>query len=194
MAEWLQEAAFIMNLQAKLMRDYSGIIDVMKIEAIADKTKVVSAQEKLLEMKDEQLNTLKTAVQTTVQNSVEKEMKQYSQALTTKSSGTGVSHGALKNVIKSALEEEDRSKNLVVFGLIEDEKEQLESVVGELLSDLGEKPRVSASRIGVKSSESRSKPVCRPVKLSLPYSSAAHQLQILLKAKTLKEMSKYKSV
>ena len=64
--------------------------------------------------------------------------------------------------------------------------------MGELLSDLGEKPRVSASRIGVKSSESRSKPVCRPVKLSLPNSSAAHQ--ILLKAKTLKEMSKYKSV
>ena len=133
-----------MNLQAKLMRDNSGIIDVMKIEAIADKTKVVSAQEKLLEMKDELLNTLKTAVQTTVQNSVEKEMKLYSQALTMKSSGTGVSHGALKNVVKSALEEEDRSKNLVVFGLVEDEKEQLESVVGELLSDLGEKPRVSA--------------------------------------------------
>ena len=192
MADWLQEAAFIMNLQASLMRDYSRIIDLMKIEAIADKTKVVNAQEKLLELKDEQLNTLKTAVQTTVQNSVEKEIKQYSQALTTNSSGTGVSHGALKNVVKSALKEEDRSKNLVVFGLVEEEKEQLESVVGELLSDLGEKPRVSASRIGVKSSESRSKPVCRPVKLSLPNSSAAHQ--ILMKAKTLKEMPKYRSV
>ena len=119
MADWLQEAAHIMNKQAHLMRDYQGIVDLMKIEAIADKTKVVNAQEKLLELKDEQLNTLKTAVQTTVQNSVEKEMKQYSQALTTKGSGTSVSHGALKSVVKSALKEEDRSRNLVVFGLVE---------------------------------------------------------------------------
>ena len=192
MADWLERAAFIMNRQASLMRDYSGIIDLMKMEAIADKTKVVNAQEKLLELKDEQLNTLKTAVQSTVQTSVEKEMKQYSQVLTTKSSGSGVSHGALKSVVKSALKEEDRSRNLVVFGLVEEEKELLENVVGELLSDLGEKPRVSASRIGVKSNESLTKSVCRPVKLTLSNSSVAHQ--ILLKAKTLKDTPKYKSV
>ena len=87
---------------------------------------------------------------------------------------------AQQSVVKNALKEEDRSKNLVVFGLVEEEKEQLENIVGELLSDLGEKPRVSATRIGVKSNESRSKPVCRPVKLSLSNSSTAHQ--ILLKA------------
>ena len=38
MADWLERAAFIMNRQASLMRDYSGIINMMKIEAIADKT------------------------------------------------------------------------------------------------------------------------------------------------------------
>ena len=192
MADWLQRAVQVMNGQFMVMRDYKAIIDLMKIEAIADKTKVVNAQEKLLELKDEQLNTLTTAVQSTVQNSVEKEIKQYSQVLTTKSSGTVVSHGALKSVVKSALKEEDRSKNLVVFGLVEQEKEQLENVVGELLTDLGEKPRVSATRIGVKSNENWSKSVCRPVKLTLPNSSAAHQ--ILLKAKIPKDIPKYKSV
>ena len=192
MASWLQKSVEIMTSQASLLCSYKDIVETMKTEAIADKNKVMTVQEKLLEMKDQQLDNLKSAVQSTVQVSVEKEMKQYSQVLTQNSTGNGVSHDVLKSVVKTALKEEDRSKNLVVFGLVEEEKEQLEDIVGELLSNLGEKPRMSVNRIGAKSSESRSKTVCRPVKVTLTNSNVAHQ--ILLKAKNLKYLPKYKSV
>ena len=49
-----------------------------------------------------------------------------------------------QNVIKDVVAEGDRSRNLMLFGLNEDE--------GELLSELlelGEKPKIEASRIGL---------------------------------------------
>ena len=129
MADWLHRATDIMSRQASLMVKYKDIVEMMKVEAIADKTKVVTVQEKLLELKDEQLNNLKTAVQSAVQNSVEKEIKSYSQILQTKnSSGNGVSHDALKSVVKNALKEEDRSKNLVIFGLLNRKRSSLKAL------------------------------------------------------------------
>jgi hypothetical protein len=58
-----------------------------------------------------------------------------------------VTQESLKRVIKSAIEDEDRSKNLIIFGLIEEDGEKLDSKVTDLFSDLNEKPRVSTGRI-----------------------------------------------
>jgi hypothetical protein len=79
---------------------------------------------------------------------VEKKIKSHSKAVNT--SSNGVSHDALKSIMNNALKEEYRSKNLVIFGLIEEEKEQLENIINEMLSDLGEKPWISVNRIGIK--------------------------------------------
>jgi hypothetical protein len=149
MAHWIHEASDVMKRLVSLMRSYKETIEVMKNKAIADKRKAMNFQEKLIELKDEQLSNHKTTVQSTVVNMVEKEIKSHIQAVTKNTSGNGVSLDALKSAVKNALKEEDRSKDLVKFGLIEEEKEQLENIVGELLSDLGEKSRISVNQIGI---------------------------------------------
>ena len=83
-------------------------------------------------------------------------------------------------------------KNLIIFGLTEQDGEQLDSKVTDLFTDLNEKPRVLTSRIGVKRNDRPDNSACRPVKVKLASSTAAHQ--ILLKARNLRDVDKYKSV
>ena len=65
----------------------------------------------------------------------------------------------------------------------------MEEKVSELFADLGEKPRIQASRIGRMCADRN---VNRPVKVVLANSTTAHQ--ILLKAKKLKQIDGRKSV
>ena len=89
---------------------------------------------------------------------VQKEIKYYSEAVakTSRGAGTIQFQDSLKKVVKNAIEEDDRSKNLIVFGLDESEDERIDSKVSALLLEIGEKPRVSASRIGVKRTQTES--------------------------------------
>ena len=64
--------------------------------------------------------------------------------------------------MKLVVEHEDRSRNIMVFGLPEEENEQLNERVLELFEVLGEKPRLDACRVGKKSIESSS--TKRPIK------------------------------
>ena len=193
MSGWLEDTVHIMQRQAQVIETFKEIIHLMKTEAIADKTKVIYAQEKLLDCQTEQLNNLKSTVESTVQVTVQKEIKSYSEAVAKTGNGTGTIQlqDSLKNVVKNAIEEDDRSKNLIFFGLDESEDERIDSKVSALLSEIGEKPRVSASRIGVKKTDIVSHHV-RPVKVTLTSSTAARQ--ILAKARRLKLLEKYKSV
>jgi hypothetical protein len=70
-------------------------------------------------------------------------------AKNTSASGPVCTEESLKNAVKTAIKEEDRSKNLMVFGLGEEDEENLEEKISDLFTDLGEKPRVTAvSRVG----------------------------------------------
>ena len=111
-----------------------------------------------------------------MQNTVEREIKSLSDAVF-------FTPEKLKLAVKSAIKEEDRSRNVIVFGLREEASEQVEDRV----SELGGKPRIQASRIGRNSTDSTS---IRPVKVILPNSTAAHQ--VLQKAKFLKRIKAQK--
>ncbi len=88
--------------------------------------------------------------------------------------------------------EEDRSRNLLVFGLAEQQEENVEQRVSEIFLELGEKPRVmAANRLGGMNSDKRSKD-CRPVKVTLASATSAHQ--ILTSTGRLKKTDRYKSV
>ena len=50
----------------------------------------------------------------------------------------------LKTVVKSVVEEEDRSKNFLIFGLPEDLRKQINTKVNKVLEELGEKSKVGA--------------------------------------------------
>ena len=89
----------------------------MKTEAIGDKMKVINEQEKLLDCQTEQLNSLKSTVESTVQVTIQKEIKSYSEAVANTGSGTGTVQlqDSRTKVVKNDIEEDDRSKNLIVL-------------------------------------------------------------------------------
>ena len=172
-----------------------GTIDVMKTEVIADKTKVIKAQEKLLQCQNDQLGQLMSAVESTVHSTVQEEIRirSYSDVVSKSrtESTTIQNEESLRKVVKSAIEEEDRSENLVIFCLEESDQERIDTKVATLLSELGEKPRVSASKIGRRRIDTMGDHV-RPVRVTLASSTAVHQ--VLTKARQLKLVESFKSV
>ncbi len=189
---WLAEAQELMARQSTVIGNMQEAIELMKTEALSDKDKVIRLQEELLEHKDGQLKTLQTAVQETVQETVQSQIESFSDIVKKNrevGSGSSCSVEKIKHVMKSVVEEEDRSKNLIVYGLAEEEEgEQLPTLVSELLGELDEKPHFEATRVGLKKPGSTT----RPIKITLRTSTARHQ--ILLKTSRLRRVEKRKDV
>ena len=190
LTQWLEEATEIICEQREFMNSMKEMIELLKTEALGDKRSVIKLQGELMECKDRQLKSLQTAVENTVQATVQREFKSYSDvvAKNTSASGPVCTEESLKKAVKTAIEEEDRSKNLMVFGLGEEDEENLEEKISDLFTDLGEKPRVTAvSRVGRRNSDG-----IRPVKVN--FSSSTSAQQILSKARRLKDMEPRKTV
>ena len=188
LARWLAEARDIMCKQRDMMDNMKEMIELLKTEALGDKEKVIRLQGELLERKDEQLKSLQSTVEETVQSTVQTEIRCYSDAVKKGSGGTVYSKETLKSVMKSVAAEDERSRNVMVFGLGEEDGEQLSTLVTEVFGELDEKPRFEASRVGRRESTTAT----RPVKITLQTSTAAQQ--ILMKARRLKLVEKLKSV
>ena len=189
LCSWLAEARDVMARQREMMDNMKEVIELMKIEALSDKEKVISVQDRLLKCQEEQLSSMRTTVVTSVQSAVQQEIKSYSAAVK-QNSGPALTPDSLQKVVIKAIEEEDRSKNLMVYGLVDEEDERIDEKVSEILLELDEKPSISACRIGTKCPGTTSS--CRPVKVSLSSSTSARQ--ILLKARKLKQIERLKSV
>ena len=102
-------------------------------------------QVKISVTKDQQLNDLKNSVVQSVGKTVKTEMKSYSEALGTNENLGSVDCNMIKKVFQEVVAEEDRSKNLIIFGLEEKKNESLPDIVSEVLLELGEKPTFGAS-------------------------------------------------
>ena len=102
----------------------------------------------------------------------------------------------LKTVVKSVVEEEDRSRSFMLFGLIkEDTGEDVSGKVGDLLLQLNLKPEVDVSRIGSgvpSTSKENTTRKPRPVKVTVV--SPAIVKEVLSRAKHLKNGSGFKGV
>ncbi len=165
--------------------------DKLKTATIQAQDNVISIQKELLACKDKQLDVLvQDTVSDAVKSSVEQEIKSYSQVVTSSQTGYVPSVKAVKQAVEEVVQAEDRSKNLIMFGLPEEPNEETCAAVSEVLEILGEKPRQESVRIGVKAESNKGRP--RPVKISL--SSSAHVIHILRAAKNLKNSEHYKEV
>ncbi len=182
---WLSDARDIIRRQWDMMENMKEMIELMKTEALADKAKVIQLQSELLERKDEQLKALQSTVQTTVQSTVQTQMKSYSEAVKTSGPAAETFKMAMKDVIK----EEDRTKNLMIFGLAEEDREQLDEKISNVFVEIGVKPQLTAVRVGRRPDDSSR---CRPVKVTLSSSTAVQQ--ILLRARFLKQKEHLKYV
>ena len=59
----------------------------------------------------------------------------------------------LKEAVQEAVHEDDRAKNVVVFGLSEEKSEDLDGKIVELFEEIEEKPSFEAARIRMVSTE-----------------------------------------
>ncbi len=185
LAKWLDSARDIMIRQADIISQMQDAIEMQKTDSLDDKATIIKLQSDLIQSKENQLLSLQTAVQETVQTTVQQEVKSYSAAVV---SAPAISAESLKQAVKNAISEEDRTKNVMIFGLQEDDDEKLENKVNEIFQELGEKPKHTASRVG----RNADTDICRPVKVVL--TSSNHANQILMKSGTLKRVPQFEKV
>ena len=87
-------------------------------------------------------------------------------------------------------DKEDRSRNVIIYGVEEEENEKLKQKVETILVEIGEKPVLKDfGRVGVKKSDVKSP---RPIKFTL--SNSDHVNQVLRSARQLHSKEGYRSV
>ncbi len=78
----------------------------------------------------------------------------------------------LKKVVKNVVQEEDRSRNFMIFGLPEDAEEQFVSKVCGVLEVIGQKSKIEAFKMGSKMNNKGT----RPFKVTLSSSTTVDQI------------------
>ena len=94
----------------------------------------------------------------------------------------------IEKAVKTVVQEVDLNKNLMIFGLSEQDNEELSIVVGEVFLSIGEKSRIEARRFG------KRKPgkAVRPVKVTAASSTIGNQ--IVVKSRNLRATEMYRTV
>ena len=194
LASWLHGALTFMHRQNEVIRDLTDATAMLKDGLLDSQGSVVRLQEQLLANKDEHLQTLQNTVKSTVQSfqeTVKEELKTYSSVVTGPAQQIQTLPPQLLNdVVKQVVEQEDRSRNLMIFGLPEDsnDSETLKEKVADMFAAIGEKPRVEVTRLG-KADVDNGHGRPRAVKVTLSSSATVHQL--LMKARGLKTSEVY---
>jgi hypothetical protein len=112
-------------------------VDKLNSELLSDKKTVTDLQAKLIEKRDEEHVLLKSAVEKevqSVQGVVETELKSYSSVLT-KTCTAALAPNKLHAAVKSFANKEDRSRNVMIYGLDEDSGEDLQDKVSQVLTE-----------------------------------------------------------
>ena len=191
MAERLLAALRIIHSQADFIELLDEEAMELKSNLIARQTHVIEAQKELIEAKNSQLQELSDSVVSSVGKTVQTQLQSYSDAVQVQAarngSGNAINQSVLKTVVKNVVAEEDRSRNLIIYGLAEDEEENIGEKVEAVFSELSEKPKCEANRIG-KVGQHRP----RPVKVSVSNSSVV--TQILTKCRNLRNIDRFKDV
>ena len=120
-------------------------VEKLKSELIAAQRSVVKLQQQILEAQAKQLKQ----VTTVVNSAVDKGIRSYSQIVseTIEKSVPVFTEDKLKKVVQEAVSYDDRSKNIIVFGLAEEKSEALDCKLTELFEEIEEKPSFEAARV-----------------------------------------------
>jgi len=183
MGNWLIELSHSLNLAYELLKVANTTISTLQSTAIEDKETIIKLKDEIISLKNEDLKSVSTTVQS--------QMKSFTDIVKENGKKAVVTQKKLTKAIKTVAEEEDRGRNLMIFGLQEDEEESLTDKVDELFSSIGEKPSVrDCVRIGKTSDKEESK--VRPVKVIMRSSDTVDQL--LRKSGKLRGLDNFKSV
>ena len=187
------ESYHLVRFQNERMKQLKAELTSTKSQLIENQKWVISLQEQVIDSKEEQLEAVQTAVKTTVEDSVKEQFKSYSDAvqenvMVCQPDSPSLTPEFLKEVVQAVVQKEDRSRNLMVFGLPEEENDNLTERVQEVFQHIGFKPTMEVSRVGRVSKEKKK----RPVKVTLSTSSVAYQ--ILSQARKLHKSDNFGSV
>ena len=121
-------------------------VENLKSELIESHRSQIKLQQNLLEVQSEQIKSVSTVIDTAIENG----MKSYSQVVTNSVSKPepNFTEAKLKKVIQEAVADEDRSKNIMVFGMSEEAEEDVSDKITAVFEEISEKPRFEAARIG----------------------------------------------
>ena len=180
MAEWLFSAIYLLEqCSLPLMSNARVQLENLNEEKIEDQKSIIKLQSDLISQKNEELGL--------VSKTVETELKTYSSALQ-QSCSTALSPKNIAAAVQKVAREDDRSKEILVFGVAEEKGECATAKVAKILDHLEEKPKFQqCRRIG----QQRDNAV-RPIKFSVRSTDIVNQ--ILSKAKRLREVEGYKTV
>ena len=156
-------------------------IKKLQEEKIYDQKEVIDLQKELISKKNEQLSL--------VNKTVEKEVKSFSSFLQ-QSCSTALSPKNIATAVKNISKEEDRTKEIEVFGVAEEHSESPSSKVTEILKQMDKKPRIAGcKRIG-----QRITGKSRPIIFNVTVKSTDIVYKILRRAKRLKDIDGFKTV
>ena len=187
----------------QLIETQHNLIINQRENADTFKEEIIKLQRNLIEAQHEQVQAIRSGIcedalelvedilKESVKETMNESVRSYSDAVQT---GVGESPGnvftpeTLKKVVKEVAVEEELSRNVMVFGLPEEESaDKLDDSVGEVFQLLGEKPRFEAVRLGKKKDS-----VVRPVRVV--FSSAQSAQNIIGKSRNLRHTDKFKKV
>ena len=172
-----ETACDLVERHMEASKDLRKANEILKTDLIDRQKDVISLQTDLLKSKADEVSSLRAEVTTAGWATV-----------ASRPAPVKIPPKALQTAVRSIVQEEDRSKNLMVFGLKEEKDEDLSNAVSGVLEELGGKARVEAVRLGTVRSDGKP----RPIRVKLSSSSTVHQL--LRRAKELRGNETYKSV
>ena len=145
--------SLLADITSVITSDFAEAPNSVKTQMFESQQTIIKLQSELIECKNEQLESFKTVVTSSVGETVKSEFKTYSSALQANlvQSKQPVNTEELKKAVQAVVQEEDRSKNLMIFNLPEQENEEIGLAVAGVFEALGEKPRAEACRLGKKS-------------------------------------------
>ena len=155
----------------------------LSAEKIKDQRTIIELKEEVIKKKEKELKAVKESVESTVKC----EIKSYASAVT-KTCAAALAPRKLTAAIKTVAENEDRKRNVIMYGIKEEDNEVVSAKVEEVLAEIDEKPIIKdCCRVGNIKEE-----CIRPVKFSL--SSTDMVQQVLRKSWRLHLKEQYQSV
>ena len=191
LAEWLETVCRILDAYAEPVLtaacNMTKEVGALKNSRIEDQKKIIELQEELIKKKDLELDSVKSEVRSTVQT----EVQSFSSVLKTTCT-KALAPRKMQAALKTAAEVEDKSRNLIVFGVQEKKEENLEEAIQDVFSHLDVKPRiVSCSRLGRDRVDTETSS-CKPIRVRLSDSDQVRQL--LIKKLKLRSVEGYEHV
>ena len=187
--QWCNKVWMLVVNQHEIIKRQRRSVRDLSSKVVECQDTVIRLQEKVITQKEDLLSNIQDTVQHSVASSVQSEFKSYSSVASLSSAAPAISTVVIKKVVRGVRDEEDRSRNCMIFGLpeAESDSEDLEGKATEVLESIGEKPRVmEICRVGKKGSGTR--------KVRLSLSSSAVVGQVLSKANLLREVSRFSGV